>query len=493
MSVTTELQRLQTARDTLRAKAIDLGIADSTAKLDALATAYSAIENKGSITAEVKEGETYTIPKGYHDGSGTVSGVAGGGNYSLQSKTVTPTKQQQAIVSDDGFYGLSDVVVKPIPEIYQDVSSVTATAADVLATKVIVDAAGVVTTGTMANNGAVSKTLDVDSAANMEYTVPAGYHNGEGKINIVAETKSATPTKSAQTIAPTSGKVLSSVTVAAIPDEYQVVTNVTAGAADVLVGKVIVDAEGNEIDGTMANNGAVSKSLDTTTTEYTVPAGYHNGEGKVSITTEEKSATPTKSVQTISPSAGSVISKVTVAAIPDAYQDVTEVTAEAEDVLAGEVIVAADGTVITGTMANNGAVEETIDTLTTSYTIPKGYHDGTGSVSVENETKAVTPTKSAQTIKPSTGKVLAQVDVAAIPDNFIDTTDADALAGEILLGKTAYVNTTKVTGSMPNNGAIAATITGMDAEHSTYTIPAGYTSGGTVSLTNDIELALAAI
>lgn len=45
MSVATELQRIQQSRDTLRAKAIDLGIADSTAKLDTLATAYDGIAN----------------------------------------------------------------------------------------------------------------------------------------------------------------------------------------------------------------------------------------------------------------------------------------------------------------------------------------------------------------------------------------------------------------------------------------------------------------
>lgn len=50
---------------------------------------------------------------------------------------------------------------------------------------------------------------------------------------------------------------------------------------------------------------------------------------------------------------------------------------------------------------------------------------------------------------------------------------------------------TVTTGTMPNNGALAGTIDGMTA--SSYSIPAGYTSGGTVSLTSSIETALAAI
>ena len=68
---------------------------------------------------------------------------------------------------------------------------------------------------------------------------------------------------------------------------------------------------------------------------------------------------------------------------------------------------------------------------------------------------------------------------------------ADALAANILDGKTAFVNGVKVTGSMPDNGNATATMDGLTT--TSVTIPAGYTSGGTVSLTADIEEALAAI
>ena len=72
----------------------------------------------------MKEGETYTIPKGYHDGTGTVSGVAGGGSYSLQSKTVTPTKKPQQITPDEGYYGPVRPDGAGHPEAYQDVTAV---------------------------------------------------------------------------------------------------------------------------------------------------------------------------------------------------------------------------------------------------------------------------------------------------------------------------------------------------------------------------------
>lgn len=381
MSVATEIARIQTDRNTIRNKLIDFGLAESTSNLDALATAVDGIINCGAVSAQVQEGDTYTIPKGYHNGAGTVSGVAGGGNYTLQSKTVTPTKKQQAITPDSGYYGLSDVTVGAIPEAYQDVSSVTAAAGDVLTGKIIVAADGTVTTGTMANNGAVSKTLTVEDPS---YTVPKGYHAGTGTVSISTETKTVTPTTAQQTVNPTEGKVLSAVTVNAIPAQYVDTSDATATAAQILDGATAY-AAGELVEGTMPNNGAASKTLDTATTSYPIPAGYHNGEGAVSVSLETKNATPTKSSQTISPTTGKLLSSVTVAAIPDTYQDVSGVTAVAADVLSGKTIVNAEGETVQGAMANNGAVNGTIDGLTTtSYAVPAGYTSG-GSVSLTGD------------------------------------------------------------------------------------------------------------
>ena len=124
----------------------------------------------------------------------------------------------------------------------------------------------------MVNNGAVNKTLD---ATTITYTIPKGYHSGTGTVKIVLETKTVTPTKSAQDVTPTDGKVLSKVTAGAIPDTYQDVTGVTASAADVLTGKKIVDTAGTVVDGSMPNNGAIAATIDgLTTTSYAVPEGY---------------------------------------------------------------------------------------------------------------------------------------------------------------------------------------------------------------------------
>lgn len=55
-----------------------------------------------------------------------------------------------------------------------------------------------------------------------------------------------------------------------------------------------------------------------------------------------------------------------------------------------------------------------------------------------------------------------------------DTSDATAVAAEILNSKTAYKNGEKITGTMPNRGAVAGSISTVAGE---YTVPQGYHDG----------------
>lgn len=64
---------------------------------------------------------------------------------------------------------------------------------------------------------------------------------------------------------------------------------------------------------------------------------------------------------------------------------------------------------------------------------------------------------------------------------FYDTAGADFAAGDLLTGKTGFGASGSVAGSMANNGDTSGTI---GTKAGSVTIPAGYTSGGTVSLTN---------
>lgn len=387
MSTQTEITRLIEARNTIRDKMVEFGLGTSTSKLDALATAIDGITNQGAVDASVKEGESYTIPKGYHSGSGTVKGVTGGGNYSLQAKSATPTKNQQSITPDAGYYGLSGVTVGAIPEAYQNVSAVTAGAADVLTGKVIVDKTGSSVAGTMPNIGKVTKVLDA-TEDNQSYTVPKGYHAGTGTVSIALETKSVTPTKAAQTVTPTAGKVLSSVAVTAIPNNFADVTgadDLTDMAEKIPEGVVVYgkDADGNaqQVTGEMDIISGTTTTLTTTSTSHTIPKGYHDGTGKVQIALETKTATPSTAVQNITPSTGKVLSKVTVNAIPATFGNTSDATVTAADVKAGVIAYGkdADGnaTKITGAMPINSTKSASIDGLnTTSYAVTAGYTAG---------------------------------------------------------------------------------------------------------------------
>lgn len=130
----------------------------------------------------------------------------------------------------------------------------------------------------------------------------------------------------------------------------------------------------------------------------------------------------------------------------DYDSDTSEDTAKVAEVLTGKTF-HARGTGLEGTMPNNGAVSGTISTKTGVYTVPLGYHDGSGSVqissteqakiipaniksgitvlgvegsysgeSISAQSKEATPTTSAQVILPDTGyDYLSQVTVNAIP------------------------------------------------------------------------------
>lgn len=64
---------------------------------------------------------------------------------------------------------------------------------------------------------------------------------------------------------------------------------------------------------------------------------------------------------------------------------------------------------------------------------------------------------------------------------FYDTASADITAGDVLTGKKAFGASGEVDGSMANNGSTSGTIS---TKAGTVSIPAGYTTGGTVSISS---------
>ncbi len=124
-----------------------------------------------------------------------------------------------------------------------------------------------------------------------------------------------------------------------------------------------------------------------------------------------------------------------------------DATATAAEILSGKTAYN-KANKLTGTMKNNGAVSGSIDNMAVPYTVPQGYHDGSGKVQIASteqaklipsnirkgisvlgvqgamsgtedvkpQAKTVTPTTAAQTILPDTGyNYLSQVTVEAIP------------------------------------------------------------------------------
>lgn len=147
-------------------------------------------------------------------------------------------------------------------------------------------------TGNYAGEGVTLQEKTVNPTTSVQNVTPDANYDGLSKVIVNAiqtQTKSATPTKEAQNITPDSGKFLSSVSVAPIPEEY------------------IIPA--GEIS--ITQNGSVSvKNYETA--NVNVPS-----EDPV---LQEKEVTPTKSVQNITPDTNyDGLSKVTVNAIPAEY------------------------------------------------------------------------------------------------------------------------------------------------------------------------------
>lgn len=204
MSIQTEIERITGARNIIREKLIDLGLAEETDKIDALANAIESIINRNGGGKEITQKTgVVTIQGGYYDGTGKVTisaseqakiiadnikqgisilgvtGTYGGAGTKLQAKTVTPTDSQQSVTADSGYDGLSQVTVKEIPDTYVKKSG-TATAVDVLAGKTFINASGSAT-GTMANAGSKSYTLGLTKESD---TITRGYYDGTGTVSI---------------------------------------------------------------------------------------------------------------------------------------------------------------------------------------------------------------------------------------------------------------------------------------------------------------------
>ena len=167
--------------------------------------------------------------------------------------------------------------------------------------------------------------------------------NGVTKIDLTGDTVTANKILSGYTAHSSSGAPI-----VGSCDFDSDTTDATATTGEILATKTAY-VNKNKITGTMVNNGGVTGTISTVSQEYTIPIGFHDGSGKVSIsateqakivannikkdvtilgvtgtvepssevTAQSKTATPTFVSQTILPDANvDYLSQVTVYAIP---------------------------------------------------------------------------------------------------------------------------------------------------------------------------------
>ena len=403
-----------------------------------------------TISETINAGETYTIPEGYHNGSGKVI------SKSLDAQTKGDVK---------------------------DTEIVNGKVAWVNGNKVI---------GIMPDNGAVYELL----SAGKSYHVPNGYHSGAGIISAKS-----------------------------IEEE----TPGTAESVNILIDK-IAWVNGKQIIGSMIDNSGWNKDNVEPGDTIVIPEGYHDGKGII-VTKTKKEVTPGTANNTDilldkiawvngeqvtgilelsgDASAEDVISGKTFYNV-NAKSKVTGIlelsgTATESSVLKGETFYTTNPkrkligsleltgdaiaskvlegmsfyttdptTKVIGTMSNVGPINMVLDAGET-YTIPEGYHSGTGKVS----SKAL-PVQTEGTAEES--DILISKTAWVNGEKIIGTLEllGDAQPSEVVAGKKYYSDNAKniLTGEMVNNGSINVTISAGEK----YYVDAGYHNGyGTVT------------
>ena len=367
----------------------------------------------------------------------------------LQSKTITPTEDEQVIIPDEGFDGLSDIVVEAIPSEYM------------------------IPTGTaqITSNGS---------------TKIAKYEFIDVDVRPSLQEKTAILSKASQVVKPDAGYYgLSKVDIPAIPNDYVVpagdlsintngskdvknFASVTVNVQPTLQQKavtptakpIVVEADSNY-------NGLLSVTVDAIPDEYIVPSGEitinKNGAADVSKfssvvvdvkpTLQSKSITPSTSSQTIHPDVNyDGMSLINVAAIPEKYivpegvknisangvSDVAAYSTVNVDIVpklqAKEVTPNKETQTITADILHDGLSEVVVNPIPDGYLMPIGSSviekNGKANVTTlasvmvdvkpELQSKTVTPAPYSQEIKADDKyDGLVSVKVAPIPGKYI--------------------------------------------------------------------------
>ena len=227
---------------------------------------------------------------------------AGGGKYKVQSKEAVPTKAQQLVTPDDGFYALSDVTVGAIPEQFVDTSDATAAATDIVSGKTA-----------YANGKKVSGTVQ-ENESGEELYLPAGASVGTVSMSGKKYIQISAQSSGVDTLVRSGSKVVSTIQAEDFGD---------ADAMSVLSGKTFSSLAGIKVGGQLQTVQPATPSISVSsngliTASVTQGSGLIESDGTKSATKQlttqgAKTVTPKTYAQTAVSSGRYTTGAVTVA------------------------------------------------------------------------------------------------------------------------------------------------------------------------------------